>query len=53
MEIVEHHIMVEGVRMKVCPECGDKYPLNEKRCWACGYDEDCACCILRYRKEEA
>lgn len=32
---------------KICPECGEKYPMNETRCFACGFDEDCLCCYLR------
>ena len=37
---------------KLCPECGAKYPLNEKRCLSCGYDEDCVCCMLRVSKAQ-
>jgi len=46
VEVVEHHIMVEGVRMKTCPECKSLYPHSKIVCLECGHDETCVCCIL-------
>jgi hypothetical protein len=38
---------------KECPECHTLIDVDLRVCPECGYDEDCPCCYLHLKREEA